>query len=75
MEGRRRFDGDLALVGQRQTVREDDVVAVVTEDEQTEDIKANVEVVARRVAVAWQLSANPADPAIPAEGVPILGPE
>jgi repressor LexA len=73
MEGRRLFDGDLALVDQRQPVREDDVVAVITEDDQTDDMKANVKIFARRDGVAWLLSANPAYPAIPAEGTRILG--
>jgi repressor LexA len=73
MEGRRLFDGDLALVDQRQPVREDDVVAVIAEDDQTDDMKANVKIFARRDGVAWLLSANPAYPAIPAEGTRILG--
>jgi SOS-response transcriptional repressor LexA len=73
MEGRRLFDGDLALVDQRQTVREDDVVAVIAEDEQTDDMKANVKIFGRRDGVALLLSANPAYPAIPAEGTRILG--
>ena len=60
MEGRRLFDGDLALVDQRQPVREDDVVAVIAEDEQTDDMKANVKIFARRDGVAWLLSANSA---------------
>jgi repressor LexA len=73
MEGRRLFDGDFALVDQRQPVREDDVVAVVIEDEQTGELKANVKVFARRDGMAWLLSANPAYPPIPATGARVLG--
>jgi repressor LexA len=73
MEGRRLFDGDFALVDQRQPVREDDIVAVVVEDRQTDELKANVKIFARRDGAAWLLSANPAYPPIPAVGVRVLG--
>jgi len=55
----------LAVLAQR--------LAVIAEDDQTDEMKANVKIFARRDGVAWLLSANPAYPAIPAAGTRILG--
>jgi repressor LexA len=73
VEGRRLFDGDYALVDQRQPAREDDMVAVIVLDEQTGDVKANIKIFANRDGEAYLLSANSAFPPIPAAGARILG--
>ena len=65
MEGRRMFDGDLALVDQRQTARTGDVVAVIVQDEQTDEVKANIKTLTELDGELWLLSANPAVPRSP----------
>ena len=56
------FDGDLALVDQRQTARTGDVVAVIVQDEQTDEVKANIKTLTELDGELWLLSANPAVP-------------